>query len=258
MLTPIYIPDETDEELRDVLRSRNFLVKQRKMLKTHIQALCRRYDIRYRDETGKTTYWTAYHLNWLKKKVAMLERPLCQIDIEQMLTQYVSLSGSIEKLEEVIQQAATGERYKKACGILCTFRGIDILSAMTIIAEFGDIRRFSHPRNLVSYVGLDVAEYSSGGKERKRGITKTGNRHVRTILIESSQMASNRPIISKRIKKSRVGQPQEVIDIADRCMRRLQKKSVRMHYAGKHNNKIKAACAREMLGFIWEALRFAA
>jgi hypothetical protein len=100
-----------------------------------------------------------------------------------------------------------------------------------------------------------VAEYSSGGKERKKGITKTGNKHIRTILTESCQMASRPPILSKRIKQFRAGQPQAAVDIADRCMNRLYKKSVRMLFSGKHINKIKTACAREMLGFIWEAMR---
>jgi len=258
LLTPIYIPDQTDEEVRDILRSRNFLVRQRKMLKTHLLSACIRYDIKFHDETGKKTNWTDLHISWLKTRAKTLGRPVCQIDIEMLLAQYTSLSESIEKLDAAISQVAENERYKKAKDALNTFRGIDTLSAMTIIAEIGDIRRFAHPRQLTSYVGLDVAEYSSGGRERKKGITKTGNKHVQTILTESCQTASRPPILSKRIKQSRAGHPQAVIDIADRCMNRLHKKATRMLYAGKHKNKIKTACAREMLGFIWEALRLAA
>ncbi|MBN1294859.1 MAG: IS110 family transposase [Candidatus Latescibacteria bacterium] len=258
LLTPIYVPDETDEEVRDILRSRNFLVKQRKMLKTHILSAYRRYEINFLEETGSKTTWTDRHISWLKKRVKTLQRPLCQIDLELLLAQYTNLSESIEKLDASISRIADGERYKKSKDALNSFRGIDTLSAMTIIAELGDIRRFAHPRQLAGYVGLDVAEYSSGGKEHKKGITKTGNKHVRTLLTECCQTASNPPILSKRIKQSRAGQSGEVIDIADRCMNRLHKKSVRMLYAGKHKNKIKTACAREMLGFIWEALKLVA
>jgi len=258
LLTPIYIPDETDEEVRDILRSRIFLVKQRKMLKTHILSACTRYDINFQDETGAKTNWTDHHISWLKSRVTTLSRSVCQSDIEILLAQYSSLSESIEKLETAILKVAESARYKKAKDALNTFRGIDTLSAMTIIAEVGDMRRFAHPRQLTSYVGLDVAEYSSGGKEHKKGITKTGNKHVRTILIESCQTATRPPILSKRIKQSRADQPQAVIDVADRCMNRLHKKATRMLYAGKHKNKIKTACAREMLGFIWEVLRLAA
>jgi len=258
LLTPIYIPNEKDEEVRDILRSRNFLVKQRKMLKTHILSACTRYNIKFQEETGKKTKWTDQHISWLKTKVKTLNRPIGQIDIETLLAQYASLSESIEKLDTAISQIAESELYKKSKDALNTFRGIDTLSAMTIISEIGDIRRFGHPRQLTSYAGLDIAEYSSGGKERKKGITKTGNKHIRTILTESCQTASKPAILSKRIKQSRKGQPQAVLDIADRCMHRLHKKATRMLYAGKHKNKIKTACAREMLGFIWEALRLAA
>jgi transposase len=258
LLTPIYIPDETDEEVRDILRSRNFLVKQRKMLKTHILSACKRYDIRFQDETGRKTNWTDQHIAWLRTRAKSMSRPVCQIDIEMLLAQYTSLSENIEKLEAAISQVAESERYKKPKDVLNTFRGIDTLSAMTIISEIGDVRRFAHPRQLTSYAGLDVAEYSSGGKEHKKGITKTGNKHIRTIITESCQTASKPPILSKRIKLSRAEQPQAVIAIADRCMNRLHKKATRMLYAGKHKNKIKTACAREMLGFIWEALKLVA
>lgn len=258
LLVPIYVPDETDEEVRDILRSRGFLVKQRKMLKTHILSACKRYEIDFREETGFKKSWTDQHISWLKKRVKSLPRPVCRIDLEMLLAQYTSLSESIEKLEEVIFRVAEDKRYKKAKDALSSFRGLDTLSAMTVITEIGDIRRFGHPRQLTSYAGLDVAEYSSGGKERKRGITKTGNKHIRTILTESCQMASNPPILSKRLKQQRAGQEQAVVDIADRCMGRLYKKATRMLYAGKHKNKIKTACAREMLGFIWETLKLVA
>lgn len=254
LLTPIYIPDETDEEVRDILRSRNFLVRQRTMLKTHILSACKRYNIWFQEETGSKTNWTDRHIAWLKARIKTLERPVCQLDIELLLAQYSSLSESIEKLEAAINRSAESERYKKSKDALNSFRGIDTISAMTIISEIGDIRRFAHPRQLTSYVGLDVSEYSSGGKERKRGITKTGNVHIRKIVVESCQTAIRPPLISKRIRQSRAEQPQAVIDIADRCMNRLYKKGCRMLYAGKHTNKIKTACAREMLGFIWEAM----
>lgn len=258
LLTPIYIPDESDEEIRDVLRSRNFLVRQRKRLKTHILSACKRYAIDFKAESGKKTHWTDQHISWLKKRIGELERPICKTDIELLLAQYTSLCESIEKLDFEIIRVTEHERYKKPAEALTCFRGIDTLSAMTIISELGDIRRFDHPRPLTSYVGLDIAEYSSGGKEHKKGITKTGNKHVRTILIESCQLAGRPPILSKRIKQSRAEQPREIVDIADRCMHRLHKKSTRMLYAGKHKNKIKTACAREMLGFIWEAMKAAA
>jgi len=259
MLTVIYVPDEEDEEVRDSIRSRGLLVRQRKMLKTHILATCTRYGIKYREETGRKTNFTDMHIAWLKKRAKTLNRPICQLTLELLLSQYTALCESIEKLDATISRIVEeNERYRKHCGALCAFRGIDTLSAMTIISEIGDIRRFAHPRQLTSYVGLDVAEYSSGGKQRKKGITKTGNWHIRTTLTEACQIAYRSPILSARLKQSRANQPTEIVDVATRCMHRLHKKGTRMLYAGKHKNKIKTACAREMLGFIWEAMRLAA
>lgn len=255
LLTPIYVPDELDEETRDVIRSRAFLVKQRKMLKTHILATCKRYDISYKQETDSKTNWTVTHIRWLRKRVKELSRETWKLDLEILLAQYSSITESIEKLETIIHRSAESPRYQKRVNALLSFRGLSTLSAMTLVTELGDIRRFPHPRQLTAYCGLDIAEYSSGGKEHKKGITKTGNRHIRTTLTESCQMAMNPPILSKRLKQFRASQPQEVVDIADRCMHRLYKKSTRMIFAGKHRNKAVTAASREMLGFIWEVLR---
>jgi len=96
LLTSIYVPDETDEEVRDILRSRNILVKQRKMLKTHILSACKRYDIRFQEETGFKTNWTDQHIAWLKTRATTFQRPLCQTDIEMLLAHYTGLSESRE------------------------------------------------------------------------------------------------------------------------------------------------------------------
>ena len=129
---------------------------------------------------------------------------------------------------------------------------------MVLITEIGDVRRFKHPKQLTSYCGLDVSEYSSGGKEKKFGITKMGNRRIRTSIIESCQRLDRVKLLSKRLKAHRVGQDLKVIDIADRCTKRLKKKSNNLLDLGKHRNKVKVACAREFLGFIWETLHHVA
>ena len=96
LLTSIYVPYETDEEVRDILRSRNFLVKRRKMLKTHILSACKRYDVKFQEETGFKTNWTDQHIAWLKTRATTLQRSLCQTDIEMLLAHYTGLSESRE------------------------------------------------------------------------------------------------------------------------------------------------------------------
>jgi transposase len=105
---------------------------------------------------------------------------------------------------------------------------------------------------------MDLIESSSGGKEKKYRMTKMGNRYLRTMAIEASQSAFFPPTLSKALKQRRQGVDGKYIDIADRCMKRLHKKSTHLLYSGKLKNKIKVACARELLSFVWESLKAAA
>ena len=253
LLTPIYVPTEEDEQERDLLRGRNFLVDQRKVLKRHILSACRRNNLHYRSETGKQHYCTVGHHNWLIDKVNQLSGAV-RLNFEILLRQYEKLSEGIAEYDRAIEELAETEKYKKKKDALNCFRGISTLTAMTLITEIGDVKRFKHPKQLTSYCGLDVAEYSSGGKEKKFGITKMGNWRIRTSIIESSQRLDRVKTLSKRLRNHRNGQSVKVIDIADRCTKRLKKKSNNLLDAGKHRNKVKVACAREFLGFVWEAL----
>ena len=105
---------------------------------------------------------------------------------------------------------------------------------------------------------MDIREYSSGGKHRRFGITKHGNRYLRTAFIEANQRGYRSARLSQAIKARRAHTAPEFIDIADRCLRRLNRKGNRLLLAGKHPNKVKVACAREMVGFVWESLNLAA
>jgi transposase len=253
LLTTIYIPDEEDERVRDLIRSRNFMVNLRKKLKRHILAQCRRYNLNYRLETKGRNHWTVMHLDWMIKIVNKMPKIL-QTSFRLSLFQLESMNQTINEYDEAIEIISEEEMYKIKKEALVCFRGVSTLNAMTLITELGDIRRFRHPGNLTSYCGLDICEYSSGGKEKKLGITKMGNKHVRTVAIEACQNVSSASPISRRLRKSRENQSLEVIAIADRCMKRLKKKSIKMMHAGKHTNIIKVACAREFLCFIWAAL----
>ena len=171
-----------------------------------------------------------------------------------LLSQVESIEQQLDLYDEQISQIAQQEKYRKKVRTLCCYRGISTLSAMTLIAEIGDIRRFGHPSKLTSYSGMDLTEYSSGGKQKRFGMSKMGNGNIRTTVIESCQNVFNIPKISKQLKQRREGTEMNLIEISDRCMRRLYKKSSRMLHKGKPKNKIKVACARELLGFIWESL----
>ncbi len=254
LLTTIYVPSEEDEMVRDFIRSRNFMVEQRKHLKTHILSLCRRYEINYRVETTGKSYWCNSHLTWLKSRVRKLEDLVLQQNFDILLSQYDLMTSDIDSADAAIEKMSEKPKYKVAKNALNCFRGLSTLTSMTMITEIGDIRRFKHPKMLTSFVGFDIREYSSGGKSRRYGITKMGNKHIRTASVEACQFASKPISISKRLKNTRRGQSQKVVSVADKCMVRLNKKSSKMLSAGKHTNVTKVACARELLNFVWEVL----
>jgi len=254
LLTAIHIPSEEDEKVRDFIRSRNFMVKQRRHLKLHILGLCRRNGFNFREETGGKCHWTDTHERWLKSRISKCEDSVLQQNFNLLLSQYSLINSGIESADFEIEKMSEKPKYKVAKNALNCFRGLSTLSSMTLIAEIGDIRRFKHPKQLTSFAGFDIREYSSGGKSKRYGITKMGNKQIRTVSVESCQLASKPKIVSKRLALTRREQSFKIVDVADRCMQRLHKKSNRMHYAGKHTNVIKVACAREMLNFVWEVL----
>lgn len=150
----------------------------------------------------------------------------------------------------LLEVLARSPRYQPAVQSLTCYKGIKNIFALTIITEIGDIKRFSHPRKLVSWIGMDIREYSSGGKHNRFGITKHGNRYLRTAIIEANQRGYRTARIGKDVKARRKDIAPELINIADRCLRRLNKKGNHLLLAGKHPNKVKVARAREMVGFV--------
>ena len=260
LLTEIYIPEESEERVRDFIRSRKFITQQLKSLRTHILFQCRRMRLDYRasGETQKAQYWTKTHLLWLDRETNKLEDAHLKINLSQLLTQMRFLESQIALYDEEIEKIASTEVYQSKVEALCCYRGISTLTAMTLISEIGNVKRFKHPKFLTSYAGMDLREYSSGGRELKFSMTKLGNKHIRTAVIESSQLAWNIPRVSRELNYRRGKISPKYIEVADRCMNRLYKKSVQLLARGKSRNKVKTACARELLCFVWESLNMAA
>ena len=153
-----------------------------------------------------------------------------------------------------VDALAKTQRYQAVVKALICYKGIKNMFALTLATEIGDIKRFAHPRQLVAWIGMDIREYSSGGKAHRFGITKQGNHYLRTAFVESNQRTYRSSKIAKDVVARRKGTDPALIDIADRCLRRISKKGARLLLAGKHPNKVKVACAREMVGFIWESM----
>ena len=191
-----------------------------------------------------------------------LQRDLCKVgyDCEVIAPGSIARTrGKMIKTDRIdAADLAVEPRYRGAVAALTCYKGIKNLFALTMITELGDIKRFGHPRQIAGWVGMDLGEYSSGVKHQRFGITRQGNAYLRTAFIEANQRGYRSTRISKDLKARRAKSAPEYIAIADRCLHRLNKKGNRMLHAGKHPNKVKVACAREMIGFIWESLNRAA
>lgn len=254
LLTVVRVPEPTLEQDRDLLRTRQHLVEQQTALRKHLQALLRRNGLHYKAQTHSRTYWTLHHQSWLERTIAATPGSL-KVNLELLLQHLKGLTTILGAYDQQIAELATTARYTKPVQALTCYKGIKQTFALTIITEIGDITRFAHPRQLVSWMGMDIREYSSGGHHHRYGITKHGNRYVRTAFIEANQRGYRTAIITKALKTRRAHTPPDWVAIADRCLRRLHKKGARLLFAGKHPNTVKVACAREMVGFVWESLR---
>lgn len=161
--------------------------------------LLRRSGIDFRAETGFKALWKPSFRDWLAKRSAACESAALRVNLRVMRQQLDLLEQALTTYDTEADTLANSERFRPRVDALACYRGIAKTTAMTLIAELGDIRRFAHPSNLVGYVGLSVVEYSSGGCERRYGIAKTGNRHARTALVEAAQFALKPPRPSPRI-----------------------------------------------------------
>lgn len=257
LLTPIYIPTETDEQVRALVRSRTFIKDQQKEIKKHAVAICKQLGWNYRQEEAESSsYWTQKHKIWLKEKLKTASE-FTQFNFKIIEAQMNDLEERLNQYETEIRRISEMPEYKEKIKALICYRGIDILSAMILITEIGDIRRFAHPKKLSSFAGLDIREYSSGGVQRQYSITKMGNKFIRKILTEAAQNYNRIPVIGKDLRTRRLEIEPKYTEVADRCMHRIHKRGKHLWHRGIPVNKVKTACAREMLGFFWESLRLA-
>lgn len=259
LVTPIFVPTEDDEGNRALLRGREGVCQQVRSVKRQILGLCRVSGFHYREITKENhkfaNYWTVRHLKWLDSMIKSTSNPSLKLHFNLLLVNLNQLQELMAKYDSEIEKLSLQEPYSRKVGALRAFRGIDTLTAMTITLEVGDIKRFDHPKKFASFAGFDIREYSSGGKENKFGISKIGNKYIRTRVVEASQTVFRPPKVSKFLQARRNEVDAKTIAIADKCMMRLHSKAHKLIHKGKHRNVIKAACAREMLCFVWEALQ---
>jgi transposase len=245
-LVPVVVPDPIDEAVRDLMRARDDAVKARKCARQQLSAFLLRLGRPYR--AGKA--WTLKHLRFLADLT--LDDPNHRIVLTEYRLAVQAADERVARLETAIRQAFEVWRCKPVVQALMSLRSVDFITAMTVVAEVGDLRRFEHPRQLMSYLGLVPSEFSSGNSQQRGALTRTGNGRVRRVLIEAAWNYRHPARISRQIETRQAGLPSSVIEIAWKAQVRLCHRFRKLRYRGLHPNKTCAAIARELVGFVWD------
>jgi len=249
LLTMIAEPNEGEEAVRDLCRCREAVQKDLVRMKHRLEKFLMRRAMYYK----QGEQWTERHWNWLKG--LRFENAVDRVVFEQYLSQVEQQKERLKVLDQAMQDVSEEEPYRRPVGWLKCFHGIDTVTALSLVAELYGIERFESARELMAYLGLVISEQSSGDQRSRGGITKAGNRRVRRLLVECAwQYARGYGSPSKAVLARRKGQPQWVIEIAEKAQRRLTRRYWRLVQRGKEKKVAVVAVARELAGFLWSVL----
>lgn len=248
-LTAVRVPGAGDEAVRDLARSRDDAVRECRNARHRLKALLLRNGIAY---AGKSA-WTAAHLRWLS--TLKMEHAAQQIAFQEYLHSITQATARIARLEQAMRDALAQWSLKPLVQALQALRGVQLIAAMTLVAELQDFLRFDSPRKLMGYVGLVPGEHSSGPKRRQGSITKAGNSAARRMLVEVAWHYQHSPRVSPIIAARHDQLPTEVTDIAWKAQLRLNAKFKRLVARRVLKNKAVVAVARELTGFVWAIAR---
>lgn len=244
-LTMIRVPSSEEEAVRDVVRAREDVRKDLVAARHRLS----KFLIRHGRVFSAGSKWTRRYWAWLRSQ--RFDNAHERLTFEHYVYQVDHLLERRAHLEREIARIAATDSYKTTVDRLSCLRGISVLSAMVLVAELQDFRRFRSPRELMAYVGLVPSEKSSGGREWRGGITKTGNSHARRILVEAAWAYRHRPAFGPRARNALEQQPPELAARARRAQHRLHKRYARLVGRGKKHQVAATAVARELCGFVW-------
>jgi len=244
-LTLITVPDARQESVRDVVRAREAAKEDQLRARHQLSKLLLRYGHRYRDGNQ----WTQRHWAWIGK-IVLAERASNEV-MKQLVRTIAQRSAVVTEYDRLIAEIAASPEYAPLVAALSVLRGVDRLTAMTVLVELGDLRRFETAPQLMAALGLVPGEESTGDKVKRLSITKTGNAHVRRVVVEAAWQYQRVIRNGARIKRRRKGQAAELIAIAEKCEDRLHRRFVRLTSRGKLSTVAAVAVARELAGFIW-------
>ena len=245
LLTMIVVPDRRRESIRDLMRARDDARRNLLAARHRLSKFLLRHGLRYREGSA----WRTRHWQWIRS--IKMPEPYEQIVLTESIAAVVQRQLELKRFDDFVCEVAKEAEWAPLVKQLTALRGIDTLSAMTILAELGDLRRFPSARHMMAAVGLVPSEYSTGDKTRRFGITKTGNAHVRHVAVQAAWQYQHAPRSGARLQKRRSEQSADVLTIARTADHRLHRKYVRLTSRGKRSTVAATAIARELIGFIW-------
>lgn len=244
-LTPVWVPDQEQEAIRDLTRAREDMKGLELKARQRLGAFLLRHSRVY---PGKSR-WTKAHYRWLEQ--IKFDVPVQQIVFQEYVEAVKEAQRRVAALELQMREALPQWSLGPVAEALMALRGVSLITAMTTLAELGDLTRFDSPRELMGYLGLVPSEHSSGGTRRQGGITRTGNGHVRRVLVEAA-WNYRFPARKTRCIEKRAEQTSERVQaMAWQAQKRLCGRYQSLMRAGKEKNQVTTAVARELAGFIW-------
>ena len=249
-LTNIVVPDERDEAIRDLVRAREDVRIARHRVRLQMQAMMLRHGRHYQ---GKRN-WTQAHDRHLS--TIRFEHPAQELAFNEYRLASKEACERVERITEALRVQCEDWRMNPVVKALMCLKGFDFVAAVTFVAEMGDLTRFAHPRALMAYLGLVPSEFSSGASRRQGGITKSGNKHARRILVEAAWNNRFKAQVSRELEVRQEGHPKIIRDISWKAQLRLSKRWRSLSMGRKlAQNKICVAIAREFAGFVWDVAR---
>jgi transposase len=248
LLTEVRPPTPEDEAVRDLCRARDDAREDLQRAHHRLGKLLLRRGLHF---NGRN--WTKVHRRWIDS-LEWTHAPE-RVVVDDYLLAIDHVEARLIELDARLTALAQTDPYREPVGWLRCFRGIDTLTAILILAELHDFRRFQSPRALMAFLGLVPGEDSTGEKQRRGRITRTGNALVRRLLVETAWHYQHRPSVGVALTRRRTGQPTRVIAIADKAQQRLCRRFRRLAEQHKPAPKIVVAIARELAGFLWAALQ---
>ena len=248
-LTEVHVPDAATEAMRDLERAREDAKNAERIARHQLGKFLLRHGRRY----GEKGAWSTTHLAWIRAQKFEHEAHY------RVLVDYVhaveAATARVVRFDKDIAELVETWSLKPLVDALQGLRGIRLLSAAVIVAELGCMTRFEHPRQLMAYMGLVPSEHSSGESKRRGGITRTGNKHARRILVESAWSYRFKPGINPRLRAQNKKLSAPVQAIAWKAQQRLHDRYRRLLGRGKNKQQTVTAIARELCAFIWDIAR---